>query len=637
MLATQNDVYTGDPAERSSAHPRVVFDPEASMTHPPATSRRLPLVGLLAMLSLPLLATSCKDAGDTGAQAGDPQSAPASVSVFPPVGGQGATLDVELSATRSFFSFDGATLDFGEGITVDQVTISDGWGATATITIAADAELGPRTVEVATGRNERTLIDAFDVISQSFRVEPDAVRIGETVDVDIVGNNTAWEPGRTWGSFGDGITVDEFTVLSETLATATLSVDPNTLPGWRNVVMDSGSGDVVTLYEGLKVDRVALAATFDPEVAEQGDTVEFTIRARGTSFREDRLPQITFVDRYGDNPDIVVDSLVWLDAENIYGQMTLSNAAALGMREVRLDNGDEGVVIPDAFEVIGGDWDLSEVAIDLSFTVVRVKDNATGEIGERVSASCLFYIPLDPPCPSGGGAGSGPPPVGESASLYDVNGYVGFPPAEGSGGGEEDCPFPTTVPAGDFVWLESDENIVTLEKTFDAASGMIRYTAPDLVLADYVPNNIYDLHTQGEEGGIGEYLLPEVLPTVPADWTWTSPDLWGNYTHNRAEPFNFTWTPAGTYPDALFVVNIFSQNNPGPLAEEGWSGFLQAIPFDDGIHAFTADQMSWLAPGPVPVDAYSVISGREFGLPESIYQTNVGTSYIYLSQYMVLE
>ena len=28
--------------------------------------------------------------------------------------------------------------------------------------------------------------------------------------------------------------------------------------------------------------------------------------------------------------------------------------AALGMREVRLNNGDEGIVIPDAFEVIGG-------------------------------------------------------------------------------------------------------------------------------------------------------------------------------------------------------------------------------------------------------------------------------------------
>ena len=41
--------------------------------------------------------------------------------------------------------------------------------------------------------------------------------------------------------------------------------------------------------------------------------------------------------------------------------------------------------------------------------------------------------------------------------------------------------------------------------------------------------------------------------------------------------------------------------------------------------------------GGVPVYTYSFISGREFGLPDSIYQTNQAVSYIYLSQYMVLE
>ena len=82
-------------------------------------------------------------------------------------------------------------------------------------------------------------------------------------------------------------------------------------------------------------------ATFDPEVAEHCWLyVEFTIRQ--DAFQEDRRLQSTFVDRYGDNPDIVVDSLVWLDAENIYGQMTLSNAAALGMREVNEQRSDGG-------------------------------------------------------------------------------------------------------------------------------------------------------------------------------------------------------------------------------------------------------------------------------------------------------
>jgi hypothetical protein len=50
-----------------------------------------------------------------------------------------------------------------------------------------------------------------------------------------------------------------------------------------------------------------------------------------------------------------------------------------------------------------------------------------------------------------------------------------------------------------------------------------------------------------------------------------------------------------------------------------------------------ASEMSRFAAGPVPVYAYSFVQGREFGLPDSIYQTNQAISYIYLSQQMILE
>jgi hypothetical protein len=326
--------------------------------------------------------------------------------------------------------------------------------------------------------------------------------------------------------------------------------------------------------------------------------------------------------------------------------------------------GDEGVRIADAFEVIGGDWDISQVAIDLSFTVVRVRDNNTGAISEQVQASCMFYIPLDPPCPvpqetscgdevdndSDGwidcsdadcveiGACPGPMPEGGEPAPYDANGVQEFPPSEGEvGDGPDDCPFPQTVPAGDFVWLESDDNVVTLVKTYDPDSGMVYYVGEGLTMLDYVENNWYDLHTQGEEGGIPEYVIPRVQPTVPADWEWVYPELWGNYTHNRAEDFVFQWTPASTYPDAIFAMSIFTQREPGPMSREGYSGWGGAIPWDDGMHMMTASEMSRFAPGTVPVYAYSYIQGPTFGLPDSIYQENQAYSYIYLIQQMVLE
>lgn len=296
------------------------------------------------------------------------------------------------------------------------------------------------------------------------------------------------------------------------------------------------------------------------------------------------------------------------------------------MRDVLITTADEGVRIPDAMEVIGGGLNLDEVAIDLDFYVIRGLDNDTGVISERVVATCIFYIPLNPPCPSGGGSGSEPQP-----SPYDIN-AVG--PIIGSGsGGDEDCPNPATLSAGDFVWLESGINTVTLEKTVDPNTGMIYYEGKDLTMEDYVPNNWYDLHLQGDPEGLAEELVPGVLPTVPADWHLLTPQLWGNYTHDRTTDFVYTWTPAMTYPDAIFVTKIDGTTYAGT----DYQGRAISIPWDDGEHSYTAEDLLQLDPNPVTFAAYSYIEGPEFGLRDSIYQTNQTESYIYLQASMILE
>jgi hypothetical protein len=295
--------------------------------------------------------------------------------------------------------------------------------------------------------------------------------------------------------------------------------------------------------------------------------------------------------------------------------MSLSNAASLGMRDVLIDTNDDSVRVTDAFEVVGGDWDLSQVAIDLNFYVARQLNQDTCEVFEQVVASAVFFIPLDPPC-GAGGAGSPPP----SPTPYDNNGVFELP--SGESGEAEDCPFPTTLGAGDYVWFESDANIVTMDKVYDNATGMISYQGFDLTMNDYVAGQYYDLHTQGEEGGLGEYLLEGVQPSVPGNWYWLTPDLCG-LTHNRAEDFNFTWTPALTYPDAIFGVFIY-----GTLEVNGASGFAGTFPWDDGEWAYTGGEMSQLEAGPVSFQAFSFIEGPLFGLPESVIQDNQSGSYI---------
>ena len=213
-------------------------------------------------------------------------------------------------------------------------------------------------------------------------------KIGEVLDVGLLGTNTDWTSGVSWPHFGDGVEVLDFQVLSPTLAEATISVSTDAVVGWHDVRVDSEDQSTY-LYDGFQVDRVGLVASFEPGEAEQGDTVEFTVRARGTDFLSSE-PEIVFFDRFGENPDILIEEITVLDAQNLYGRMTLSNAAALGDRDVQISVANDSVRIPDAFEVIGGAWDVSEVAISLDFFVSRQLDPTTCTLNEQVVAQAIF-------------------------------------------------------------------------------------------------------------------------------------------------------------------------------------------------------------------------------------------------------
>ena len=282
----------------------------------------------MAALLCGLLVIACDD----GKQDSGEDDARAGLDLSPPEGGQGTSMTVSFDASSSVFTYGDTTVDFGEGIQVDLVQVQDGWNLDVDITIEPDAALGQRDVSVESGVRDWTLAQAFNVIEESLTIEPDGGFLGETVEVELLGKNTEWEGGVTWPSFGDGVDILEFSVLSRTLAQATISVASDTYPGPRDVMMEDGP-HVVTLYDGFQVDRVGLAASFDPEEAAQGDTVTFTIVGRGTNFSEGDT-ELAFWKNGDEKSDIVVDSLTVLDATNLYGKMTLSNAAQTGFRDV---------------------------------------------------------------------------------------------------------------------------------------------------------------------------------------------------------------------------------------------------------------------------------------------------------------
>jgi len=603
---------------------------------------------VLSALLLALPGAGCSDAKDGGSD--EEELGELSFVVSPPEGGQGQAMTVLLDASRSAFAFGETEVDFGEGVEVLSVTVEDGWTAIAEIQIDGGADTGARDVILSIEGRDTTLAEAFRVRSDSFEITPDNGKMGETLEVEIYGVNTEWQSGRTWVNFGDDIEVVSFTVLSETVAEATVAVAADAAPGWRNVWTEDGS-HVVTLYDGFLVDRVAIAATWDPEDVDQGEVVEFTLIGRDTNFSN--ATGIRFYDGDYEMEDVVVDAITVIDSENLWGRMTVSNAAELGFRDVLVTTGEEGVMLRDAFEVMPGSVGLDEVAVSLSFNVVRGIDNGTGDIRESVNSQCIFYIPLDPGCPQSAEAAacsdgvdndydgytdcydtdceqdlacapSGPQP-------YDANVVIEL---RETGGDPHDCPTPQTVSAGDYVWLESPANVVTLVKNIDPGTGLIYY-APEsaLTMDDYVTDQWYDLHLQGDPDALPEEIIERIQPTVPADYELLTPQLWGNYSHDREEDFTFTWTPAQTYPDAI----LYSSIGGTTLVANDAPGSVATYPWDDGEWTFSSSELLQLNPNEVSFTLYSYIEGTTFGLKDSIYQSNLTESYIYLSGSMNLE
>jgi hypothetical protein len=82
------------------------------------------------------------------------------VSVFPESGFAGRSTTVEITGVDTSFG-GGSTVDFGDGVTVDAITILSGNALQADITIAADADLGFTDVSV----DGSTIVGAFEVLN----------------------------------------------------------------------------------------------------------------------------------------------------------------------------------------------------------------------------------------------------------------------------------------------------------------------------------------------------------------------------------------------------------------------------------------------------------------------------------------
>ncbi len=127
-------------------------------------------------------------------------------------------------------------------------------------------------------------------------VSPDSGEQGATLEVTIGGTNLT---GATAVSFGDGITVNSFTVVSAAEITANISIDTTATLGLRDVSVTTSAG-TGTLTDGFTVVAVgAVAVSVDAPATAEPDS-DFTANVN--------ISQITDFDSC--NYDIIFDPLV---------------------------------------------------------------------------------------------------------------------------------------------------------------------------------------------------------------------------------------------------------------------------------------------------------------------------------------
>ena len=162
---------------------------------------------------------------------------------------QGQTgLAVTIRGGNTYFVQGTTQANFGAGITVVSVTVTDAMHATAILNIAADAALGFRDVAVTTGSEVVTLTRWFTVVAGApvlLSLNPNSGQQGQqNLSVALTGQFTNWVQNTTTVDLGAGITVASLTVNSSTSATAVINIDPSATLGTRTVTLTTTSETV---------------------------------------------------------------------------------------------------------------------------------------------------------------------------------------------------------------------------------------------------------------------------------------------------------------------------------------------------------------------------------------------------------
>jgi RHS repeat-associated protein/uncharacterized repeat protein (TIGR01451 family) len=270
----------------------------------------------------------------------------------PNSGQQGQTLNVNITGQSTHFIQGLTSANFGSGITVTTLKVNSATSATASLTIAATAVLGARTVMVTTSGEVESLTNAFTVNAGTpviTLLNPNAGMQGQqNLSVSVTGAFTHFVQGTSVASFGAGTTIVSVTVSSATNATVVVNIDPTTTVGQRNVTITTGT-EVATLTNGFTVNPgPAILTQVNPNQGAQGrQNLAVIINGLSTHFTQG-ITTASF------GAGVTVTSLMVNSATSATATLNIDLAAAVGPRNVVLTTQGEVVALSNGFTVNPG-------------------------------------------------------------------------------------------------------------------------------------------------------------------------------------------------------------------------------------------------------------------------------------------
>jgi hypothetical protein len=293
--------------------------------------------------------------------------------------GQGQQQTIQITGTNTNWVQGTTVASFGQGISVNTLTINSAASATANVTVAANATPEANTVVLTTAGETASDASALTILATTatvLDVYPDSGAQGQTnIDVCITAAYTHFVNGNTTADFGPGITINSVkTALPNscgandaTHADVNISISPIVLTTPGNVnnvrlitnlattpvtqevaVWQNSSASLYNFTIAASAASLASATPFSPASVHQNDTGDIIrIVGSGTHFTA-ATPVLSFCG------GVTIVGQTVLDDTHITATINVGSSAAVGACSVTVTTGGEVAVKAGAFSILAG-------------------------------------------------------------------------------------------------------------------------------------------------------------------------------------------------------------------------------------------------------------------------------------------